>query len=137
MSGAELLPIQGEHAMALQVPKGTVVRQYVKPVDGPLQSPSRLVVAVGPVSHVGSYHRQAVFGPHRADLPLQLLLGQVGVGIQHRGHHLDLGLWVVVHQPDHGGVVCRYLGGQKIAGHTLHGFLHVAHVAAPCHTPVV
>ena len=58
--GAERLPLDGQHAVALEVAERAVVGEDVEAVVDPLERPARLVAAVGPVADVGPHDGHAV-----------------------------------------------------------------------------
>ena len=106
-AGREVLPLDGEHPVPLEIPEGPVVGEHVEAVAGALEGPARAVAAVETVAGVLAHDVEPLARPTccatRSSMPL---LGQVGVGVEHGGHHLDLAVGIPVDQ-GHLGVVDR------------------------------
>ena len=73
----------------------------------PLEGPPGAVPPVGPLAGVAVHDLDALLLRHRRPAPGELLLRQVGVGVEHGGHDLDLGVGVPIEQGDLGVVARR------------------------------
>ncbi len=62
VAGGEPLPLEGEHAVALQISEGPVVTQHIEAVVTAFHGPAWLVAAVGAVSDVGGDDPSALLG---------------------------------------------------------------------------
>ena len=75
--GAERLPLDGEHPMALEVPERPVVGHDVEPVGSALERPSGAVAAIGALSDVRLEDPAAPSAPRAATRSGDLVLGEV------------------------------------------------------------
>src|SRR5580704_19675055 len=84
----ETLPLDGEHAMALQIAERAVVRDELEAVVGALERAARAVPAIAAFAHVGLQQRDPVFVAE-APYPVgRLAFGAAEVGETRR--HQDL-----------------------------------------------
>ncbi len=123
--------------MALEVTEGAVVGHHVEAVVGALEGPTRLVPPVGAVTDVGPHDRDAVVDRHGPDAPLDLVLGLVHVGVEHRRDELDLAVGVEVDEPDQRRRIGGRPLGEEAPGDVVHGVAGAAQVGAPGHAAVV
>ena len=90
MRGGEPLPLDGAHAVPLQVAEAAIVPEHVKAVDDPLEGAARSVPAVDALPDVGTQDLGALLRRPRAHLRLELLLGVGDVRQQHGDDQRDL-----------------------------------------------
>ncbi len=97
--GREVLPLDRHHPVPLEVPERSVVGDDLEAIVDPFQASAGFVTTVGALTDIGGDDRLTVGGTHRRHLVEQGGVAQVGVGRQHGGDHLHLGVGVPVHQP--------------------------------------
>ena len=119
MTRRQLLPVDGQHAVALQVAERAVVAEDVETIRGALERAAGLVAPVGAVADVGVHQRDAIVGGQAAHTVEQLRLGQVGVRITDRREHLVFAFGIPVEERDLGGGL-GLVGGED-PGHEIGG----------------
>ena len=82
--------------MALQIAERAVVGEDVEPVSRPLEGAPRAVTAVAALADVGLQHRGSLRGCHAARRGQQLIVRQIGHGIERRRDDLDLAVGIEV-----------------------------------------
>ena len=95
------LPVDREHAVALEIPEGAIVRQHVESIVGTFEGSTRPLPAVLAMPDIGPNHAEAVLDLHCPDPCLDGDLRQRGVSVEHRGDHLDLTVGIEVDELDH------------------------------------
>ena len=97
------LPIDGEHAMALQISKGAVIADHVEAVVDSFEGAARTMAAVLALAHVGAHKSDSFVGAELLHALKNLRLGQVGVRVADGCKQLVFGLRIPVEQLDRGG----------------------------------
>src|SRR3954447_16143963 len=100
MPGGQRLPFEREQAVALQIAERAIVGQYVEAVSGPFEGAARSMTAVGAVSGVGAKNGEAFVSGHPAGDGKELVIRQIGDGVERRSHDLDFAVRVEIGQRD-------------------------------------
>src|SRR5260370_631651 len=88
--GSQVLPVLGDHAVAVEVAVGGEVGDDLECALSVLEG------ARGPLAAIRAIREQTLEHPARARV--QVLPPGVGIGKQGRRHHLSLGVWIVFEQ---------------------------------------
>ena len=100
VTGRQGLPVDREHAMALEVPERAVIGQNIKAIVGALECTPGTLASVGSGADVRLDHLNAFLDGHVAHTSFDRPLGQRRVRIEHGGDHLDFAVRVEIDQVD-------------------------------------